>query len=254
MPAVVVTLLLALPGQPTNVELLDQSERAFAEGLAQRERGDRGTGAFRRAAARLDELRRRGVVNAALLRDLGNAHFLAGDLPRAILAYRQGLRLSPGDRGLREGLAFAREQVGYPDGSALGRPRDDARPPWLPAPDGRSAFVLAALAYVAGCVCVTRARMQRRAGWLSAGAILLISAVAGGALILWRGPPAPLAVLARDGVLLRKGDGEAFPPWYDTGLNRGVEAAVLFRRGDWLQVELAGGEVGWVHARDVVTD
>ena len=44
----------------------------------------------------------------------------------------------------------------------------------------------------------------------------------------------------------RKGDGLAFPPRYGAPLNRGVEARLLFERGDWLQIELSGGEVGWV--------
>jgi hypothetical protein len=53
---------------------------------------------------------------------------------------------------------------------------------------------------------------------------------------------------------LRKGNGEAFPPWFDSGLNRGVEATLLYQRDDWLQIELVSGEVGWVHRRDVVVE
>src|SRR5262245_35444120 len=151
MSAIVLTLLLTLPGEVPDADLLADAERAFAEGLAQREQGGRGAAAFRESAARLEALRRRGVVNATLQRDLGNAYLLAGDLPRAILAYRQGLRLSPGDRGLRECLAFAREQVVYPDGIALGRPAEEA----LPVMDGRLLTLLAALAYAGGCACLT---------------------------------------------------------------------------------------------------
>jgi hypothetical protein len=58
----------------------------------------------------------------------------------------------------------------------------------------------------------------------------------------------PLVVIADDGVLLRKGNGEAYPRRYDTPLNRGVEARLLYARGDWLQIELTSGEVGWVWA------
>jgi hypothetical protein len=64
----------------------------------------------------------------------------------------------------------------------------------------------------------------------------------------------PLVVVAEDGVLLRKGDGLAFPPRYDTPLGAGVEARRLFQRGDWLQVELSGGEVGWVPRGAVLVD
>ena len=64
----------------------------------------------------------------------------------------------------------------------------------------------------------------------------------------------PLVVIADDGVLLRKGNGLTYPPRYDTPVNRGVEARLLFDRGEWLQIELAGGEVGWVPRRYVLVD
>ena len=64
----------------------------------------------------------------------------------------------------------------------------------------------------------------------------------------------PLAVVAADGVLLRKGDGLAYPPRYETPLNQGVEARRLFERDGWVQIELSGGEVGWAPREDVLVD
>jgi tetratricopeptide (TPR) repeat protein len=241
-------LLLSLAVAMTGAELLAEAGRAFAEGLAQRQRGERGAEAFRRAAARFEELRERGVENAQLLGNLGNAYYLAGDLPRAILAYRQALRLSPEDRGLRERLAFAREQVELADGR-VGRPPDD---PWPPI-DRRVALAAAALLYAAGWAALTRGWARGLRGWMLAG-LVAITAAAGAAYYVRPRPDPPLVVVARDGVPLRKGNGESFPPWFDAPLNRGVEASLLYRRGDWLQIELAGGEVGWVHVRDAVTD
>src|SRR4051794_36555994 len=112
MWGMIVTAALLAPadGSPDDADLLRRAEEAFAEGLKRRETGDRGQAHFRRAAADLEELRR-GVSNAPLYRNLGNAYLLAGNVPRAILAYRLGLRLDPGDARLREGLAAAREQV-----------------------------------------------------------------------------------------------------------------------------------------------
>lgn len=63
-----------------------------------------------------------------------------------------------------------------------------------------------------------------------------------------------LVVIAEDGVLLRKGNHENFPPRYETPLNRGVEAQLLFERGDWLQIQLGGGEIGWVRRTLVLRD
>ncbi len=63
-----------------------------------------------------------------------------------------------------------------------------------------------------------------------------------------------LVVIAADGVILRKGNGTLFPPRYETTLNRGVEAQLLYRRDGWLQIELSGGEVGWVAASEAVVE
>jgi uncharacterized protein YgiM (DUF1202 family) len=64
----------------------------------------------------------------------------------------------------------------------------------------------------------------------------------------------PLVVIAEDGVLLRKGNGEAYPRRYETPVNRGVEARLLFERDAWLQIELSGGETGWVLRKYALID
>ena len=65
----------------------------------------------------------------------------------------------------------------------------------------------------------------------------------------------PLAVIARDGTPLRKGNGKSYPPHADVPmLNRGVETRVRHRRGDWVQVELVGGQVGWLRQAEVLLE
>jgi hypothetical protein len=223
---------------------------AFQRGLECRERQEKSRGHFRAAADGFEELRRRGVRNSALERDLGNAYLLASDLPQAILAYRRGLRLQPNDRVLRANLETARQRVLFLEGSGLGRPPDDRRPPWLPhAP--RTLFTGAALSYLAFCVLLTRWYMVRRSRLLGAALVCLTGAAAATVLLVAGGlleSSRPVVVIAADGVRLRKGNGQSFSPRYDTPLNRGVEASLLYRKGGWLQIELSGGEVGWVAA------
>jgi hypothetical protein len=55
-------------------------------------------------------------------------------------------------------------------------------------------------------------------------------------------------------VLLRRGNGVVFPPRYDTPVNRGVEGRLRFERGGWVQIELSGGEIGWVPRTAVLVD
>ena len=61
-------------------------------------------------------------------------------------------------------------------------------------------------------------------------------------------------IIADDGVLLRRGNGLTYPPRYETPVNRGAEARLLVERGDWLKVELAGGQSGWVPLKYVLLD
>jgi hypothetical protein len=258
MSVIVLTLALAVhASEASDRDLAEKAENAFAEGLRLRERNDRGVRSFRAAAGALEELRHRGISNALLYRDLGNAHLLAGDLPRAILAYRQGLRLHPSDRILREALAGAREQVVFAEGSVVGRPAEILANGWWMVPGPGALFLAAALAYAGACICLTRWRMVRREKFLVAGLVFAALAVPPTWVSTerWRvGPPRPIVVLSRNGVLLRKGNGLMFPPWFDTPLMRGVEAELVFQRDGWLQIELPGGEIGWVRAADAVVE
>src|SRR5207302_9041873 len=96
----------------TRAEILERAEAAFEQGVKARGTPEE-TKLFQSAAEHYEELRRRGVHNAALYRNQGNALLLGGDLPGAILAYRRGLRLNPNDRQMRANLTYARDQVVY---------------------------------------------------------------------------------------------------------------------------------------------
>jgi tetratricopeptide (TPR) repeat protein len=241
-------------------EVLERAEAEFQDGVHLRQARDQAQPHFRNAAGYFDELRQRGVHNALLYRNLGNAYLLADDLPHAILSYRRGLDLAPNNPDLRESLAEARQRVVYPASGDLGRPQSDARPPWLPHLRSNWLMFAAVLFYVLGCVGVTRWRIVRRGHLLLGGLLALLFA---GVLSGWLMVRAqeqnerethPLVVIARDGVLLRRGNGVVFPPRYDTPVNRGVEGRLLFERGGWVQMELSGGEIGWVPRAAVLVD
>jgi hypothetical protein len=238
-------------------ELAGRAEAAFAEGLNLRDDASSARPHFRQAAEYYDELRRRGVGEAALYRNLGHSWLLAGDLPQAILTYRRGLRRWPADRSLRSDLTAARELVTSP---SLGRAPAEARPPWWSRLGAGPLTAAAGLSYLLGCVGLTRWWMTRRGRLLMVGLTSLV--VAGGlgtfaaieTLAAAEAQAHPLVVITEDGVLLRRGDGRRFPKRYETPVNRGVEARLLFERGDWLQVELSGGEVGWIARSHALVD
>lgn len=248
--------LLLCCGEISENDLRRRAEEHFAEGLRLRDRGERGTRAFRACAEALEELRRQGVDNPLLEQNLGNAYLLAGDLPRAILAYRRGLRLAPGDAALRARLALARERVVFAEGSSRGRIEEPAGENGLPYLSTTTLYTLTILCYGLGLLSLTRAWMRRARAWVWSGALLLVLAAGLGLLLMQRmwTPERPLVVLAKDGVLLRKGNSKLFPAWFAEGLNRGVEATLLHEQEGWCQIELSTGEVGWVAEEDVVRD
>jgi hypothetical protein len=251
-------LSLALGGAAE--DLAAQARAAFAEGVRLREEPDRARPLFRRAANLFEELRRRGAANPALFRDSGDACLLADDLPGAILAYRRGLRLAPNDRDLQLLLAAAREQVVYVQPGTFSRPPSSSRPPWLPRLPVRAGLMLAGAGYALAWVSLARWWMVRRGPFLSLGlaAFAVTALLAAGVTVedlQDRDEEArPLVVIAADGVLLRKGNAGAYPRRYEAPVNRGVEARLLFRRGDWVQIELSGGETGWVPRAYVLID
>ncbi|HEY7314056.1 MAG TPA: tetratricopeptide repeat protein [Gemmataceae bacterium] len=263
--SLLLTVLLLHAEPAVSPELSDgdvvaRAETEFQEGVRLREASQQARPHFRQAAGYFDELRQRGVGNAALYRNLGNAYLLADDLPHAILSYRRGLRLSPNDLPLRESLAAARERVVYPASGGLGRPPSDARPPWLPQPRGEWLMIAAVGCYVLACVCLTRWLMVRRGRLLVWGLTALLLAGGMSAWVIARAGEErdreahSLVVIARDGVVLRRGNGTAFPPRYETPVNRGVEGRLLFARDGWSQIELFGGEIGWVPRESVLVD
>jgi hypothetical protein len=253
-------VLLHAGGNQSDVQILEQAEKAFQEGARLRADARKARPDFQKAARFYDELRQRGMSNPDLFRAQGNAYLLANDLPRAILAYRRGLRLAPADRELQAGLQYAREQVAYAESGGFGRPPLEHRPPWLPHALPQLRLSFAVFLYMLAWIALARWLMTRHGRALSAAGVAILAAAfpaASLALDDWenrREAQQPLVVIAKDGVLLRRGNGVAYPPCSQTPLNRGVEARLLFAKGDWLQIELAGGEVGWVPRASALLD
>lgn len=261
IPAVVLSLVCsaAVPAETaiSQAAILNRAEDAIGRALAD-PGGANAASSFAVAAADYNELCRGGAENAALRRNEGNACLLAGNIPAAILAYREGLRLAPGDPRLLSGLNAARRAVVYPP-SGLGRPPADW-PSWLPRLNPVLALGLAAGLYSLGWLIGVCWRLtgRPRLAWIGAASWMIALAL-GATLVLGgrlqaRDRDQPITVIDRDGVVLRRGNGEAYPAAYEVPLNRGVEARLRCRRGGWVQIELSGGEIGWLPRAAVLCD
>lgn len=249
---------IGIANNPDAERLAEQAEAEFRAALAAPASSAEARSHFQTAAKHYQALAARGSPSAALYRNFGNAALLAGDLPEAILAYQQGLQRAPNDLGLRTGLAAARAQVIYREESPLGRPMDELRPPWVPTIPLRGKLFLGIAIYTLSWFALVRWRMVRRRGyrWGALAGLVVVALL--GVAIGWdlsamaEERRHPLVVIADDGVLLRKGNGLRYPRAFETPLNRGVEARALVRRGDWLQIQLSAGEIGWVPRRYVL--
>jgi hypothetical protein len=240
---------------PSVDELAQMAETEFQEGIRSREHGGASRAHFRRAAVAFEQLTHHGVRNPLLYRNLGNAWFLAGEQSRAILAYRAGLKLTPRNAGLREGLTLTREAVLYPENGPFIRPHLEDRPAWLTAVAPTTLLGSAVTMYALTWVCFARWLMVRRGRVLLVGmATLAISLGLTSWLIFEQRGNRDIktaVVIDRDGVFLRKGNGRAFPTRFDTVLPRGAEATLLYTEEGWVQIEMPGAGVGWV-PRDAV--
>lgn len=257
-------LLLTSPPEAAQTvsdrELLERAETEFRAGREARDDPSQARDHFARAADCYETLRQRGYRSTALFLNQGNANLLAGDLPRAILAYHRGVRLAQMDMSPRYNLMAARDEVAYPTTGGLRRPPDVSWRDLLPGLGSEWFWKFALLSYLGFWNTFLIWLFVRSKWWLGGAATLLLMSLSAAAFLIVDVRRSdgearhPLVVVARDGVTLRTGNGDSYPRRLDTVLNRGVEARQLFARGGWLQIELAGGAVGWVRRADVLTD
>jgi tetratricopeptide (TPR) repeat protein len=191
---------------------------------------------------------------ANLFFNLGNANFRAGQVGRAVLNYERARRLEPRDPDILANLKFAEQKLGVDDVNApptawqrILRTIVDSHTPGEWSAYELTGVWLAVLAL--GLMLWIR----------SARTLLLTGAVAAFALLLAAGSAlsdqmihehaAPRAV-----VLVRRAEAR-FAPLSDSTvhfqLNEGTEVGVCEDRDQWLLVERADGQQGWVK-RDAV--
>jgi len=241
-------------GTHTNLsdgELLRQAEIEFQKGKEAADKPAEARKHFAAAARQFSEIGKRGYSNPALYRNLGNAEMLSGNLAGAVLAYRRGLQLSQNDHALQANLQYARNRVRYPSSS---------RPPelmWLPSP---VLFLLLTLVlYTLVCIAWTRRLIKGHGIWrvvtLGVGVLLAGAAFSFLQWHAWQEERYPLVVIAHDGVPFVRGNGENYPRHAEApSLNEGVETRRLHERGDWLHIQLPGGEIGWVKRDSVLME
>lgn len=176
--------------------------------------------------------------------NLGVAHYRKGDLPRAIAHWRQARLLSPRDPDPTHNLAIARAELeSAPEAY-------DATPAWLGLATVGELGVLGTLFILLASLGGWVARLRRWTvwPWLGVGALGVFLGV--GSLEGARQLSAhPGAIVVGDPLGLRPDPDMAAPP--DRSLTPGTELAVIRSVGDFLLVQTADGEAGFVPGASV---
>ena len=251
----VFAVFVSLLGRPpVHSDQKPLGESFFRQGIAARADASAARLQFASAAREFDSDWAEGRRDPGTALNRGRAHFLAGQLPQAIRAFRHGLDLYPWDAELQRSLTAARATVAYPTESD---PAERVRPdppnslrhrvsPWD--------LFLAASAFALVLTVGLARRLTTHDGWaapLAVVGLLGLVVVAAAGITIVADQPSPVLVLATDEVL-RTGNGPSFPTRTDAPLPRGAEVRELARRGGWVQVELPGGAVGWVRESAVL--
>jgi tetratricopeptide (TPR) repeat protein len=206
----------------------------------------------------LDQGKNGRYRSGAVLYNLGNAYYRAGELGRAIAAYREARRYRPGDDYLDANLrqALSRRVDKFPE---AGRSLVDHILFWTRAVAYRWQFVLtlgaAALAFLIAVVRLLWPRLRGTRPLLAAALVLTLLLGAGAALSAYRYEVISRGVLvAQKTQVLKAPKGS---PAFDKPLHEGTEFEVLESRGNdprsrWYRIRFAGDRQGWIPAESAV--
>lgn len=209
---------------------------------------------FAEAAAVFDAVEVAGPVSAEFYRAQGNAHFFAGDIGPAVLAYRRGLERKPGDKRLLDSLAVARAAVktAYEPGVAATLPETLAR--WRRFVPQVVVGVVFAASWggLWGVLIVGRLRGGRPRAIIVAAlaSCSLVTASALGAETWRRADRSPIVLIA-EAEAFNGPSREVYEPTFAAPLSAGVEASVLESRLGWCRISLRTGSETWVREEAV---
>ena len=207
-------------------------------------------GDFDGAAARYEAVLAAGMESAALHYNLGNAHFRLGRLADAVVAYERAARLDPGADDARANLALVAERL---------QDRIEPLPRfWLLAafdwwmrllPRGvLDAAAGASYALLGAALVLLVLRRRRRAAVRRSAYAFAVAFVVLGATLLARetgfGRADEAVVLAAEVRVLSAPSTEGGLTVFT--LDEGTKVRIDRRSGDWAEIVLADGKVGWL--------
>lgn len=222
-------------------------EALFDEGNRLYQDGD-----FAGAADRYTAVLEGGYESAALYYNLGNARFRLGEVAQAVLNYERAARLDPGHEDVRANLALVNQMLQDRIGP-LPRFWMLSVLDWWMALVPRGWLVAAAAAcYVLLGVVAVLLVLDRPRGWRAfmrrtayAGAVGTV--ILGGTLLIREtglGQPEQAVVMAPEARVLNAPSEEGGLTVFT--LHEGTRVRIDRRAGEWAEIVLADGKVGWL--------
>ena len=222
-------------------------ESLFAEGNRLYQEGD-----FAAAAASYGAVVESGFESAEVYYNLGNAHFRLGETARAVLNYERAARLDPANGDIRANLALVNQRL---------QDRIEPLPRfwllsafdwWMGLIPGGLLQVLVAVGYLLLGASVVLIVLRRPAGWRAplrrfAYCAAVATALLGATLLVREtglGRPEEAVVMVGEARVLSAPSEEGGLTVFT--LHEGTTVRIDRRAGDWVEIVLADGKVGWL--------
>ena len=205
-------------------------------------------GKFPEAAAIYEKILETGGQSPALLFNYGNAEFKAGNVGKAIAAYRRAELLAPRDAELRANLAFVRNQV---QGSTL---RESRWQDWIGSLTLNEGAALTAIFFWA-MFALLAARQIRPAlapKLRSVTRMAVTLTICSGAVLAVQAANhfnSAIAVVTTADATARVGPFDDAQTAFK--LHDGAELKVLDRHDNWAEIADGSGKTGWLSQKQI---
>lgn len=189
-----------------------------------------------------------------LYRAAGNAHVLAGQTGRAVLAFRRALAADPSNTRAADGLKIARASLSVEAPDSTTTRFLDAINIWPRYVSVRIMQVVFVLTWAAVWSAVLVSRTLHRRPPPSTLVVVSIMALASGLALTakWIDDRMAHDVVVLDPITAYNGPSEeVYEPTFESPLAAGMEAQLRETRGDWSQIELRNGTRTWVRSQAI---
>ncbi|TVP75748.1 MAG: hypothetical protein EA353_13320 [Puniceicoccaceae bacterium] len=239
--AFILGLFLTVFTHDTQADEWTEAEGLFAQAQGTERGEETAVTRYAEAALQFEAAARAGLRPGKAFYNAGNAWFQAGEMGRAIAAYRQAQTLRPFDSTLADNLAAARAMV-------LSEIPDE-RGFWQKIPGTWLQAALVCLNFAFWTVLWFFVRYRNRSCRIAAslvGAGLLALAAL---LIVQKATHLQAGVVIASSAAAKKGPGYAYADAFNEPLYSGVEFHLLEQREEWGRVALPDGRQCWLPLR-----